>query len=316
MNISPEPAPTGLRMLFDLALAAGGQFIDGTLHLPASVGTGFIRLQAPEPGLMLAIHQCSLVRELVLKRVADDTQPETLLISFHAFGPAPPAAARPLSSAQIASTSVGLTTTLPAQTPVSIVAISIEKSLLTSWLPRAEDLPQALLTTRHPVVLDALLTPAIQAVLAEVAAPRPAHSLDAFFYKIKTQELLYWLLRELAARAAAPPRPLHLADVEKIYRVRTALLARLDAPPRLAGLAQAVGLSETKMKQLFRQVFGASPYAYFQAARMAEARRLLGHQSVSEVGYQLGFTNLSHFARLFAEHHGLTPKKYQATSRR
>ncbi|UOQ68867.1 helix-turn-helix domain-containing protein [Hymenobacter volaticus] len=66
------------------------------------------------------------------------------------------------------------------------------------------------------------------------------------------------------------------------------------------------------MRQLFQQVFGASLYNYFQAARMEEAKRQLAYLSVSEVGYKLGFTNLSHFARLFAKHHGLTPKKYQA----
>jgi AraC-like DNA-binding protein len=28
------------------------------------------------------------------------------------------------------------------------------------------------------------------------------------------------------------------------------------------------------------------------------------------VGYQLGFTNLSHFSRVFTEHTGIKPKQY------
>ena len=45
---------------------------------------------------------------------------------------------------------------------------------------------------------------------------------------------------------------------------------------------------------------------------MQEAARLLttGTLTVSEVGYQLGFTNLSHFTRVFETHIGLKPKKY------
>jgi AraC-like DNA-binding protein len=45
---------------------------------------------------------------------------------------------------------------------------------------------------------------------------------------------------------------------------------------------------------------------------MEEAAFLLKQSgySVSEVGYQLGFTNLSHFSRLFQRYYGSTPKKY------
>ena len=247
----------------------------------------------------------------MLQRAPDETAPEQLLISFYAFG-ATPAATPHLSTAQIASTTIALTTTLPAQTPILIVALAIDKALLASWLASTGEAPPALLASRHPVALDTLLTPELQAVLRQVTAPQPAHVLDAFFHRIKCQELLYWLLRELASRASAPTRPLHPADAAKIFRVREALLATLSQPPNLAELAQTVGLSETTMRQLFRQVFGTSPYQYYQRARLEEAARQLASQSVSEVGYGLGFTNLSHFARLFAQQHGLPPKKYQA----
>ena len=45
---------------------------------------------------------------------------------------------------------------------------------------------------------------------------------------------------------------------------------------------------------------------------MEEAAFLLKQASisVSDVGYELGFSNLSHFSRLFQRHYGITPKKY------
>lgn len=46
---------------------------------------------------------------------------------------------------------------------------------------------------------------------------------------------------------------------------------------------------------------------------MEAAKQQLTHRSVSEVGHQLGFTNLSHFTRLFARHHGCKPKHYQVS---
>ncbi|MGI4863512.1 MAG: helix-turn-helix transcriptional regulator [Janthinobacterium lividum] len=306
--------PTGLQLFFEQAQAEGGQLINGQMRLPPSLGTGFVQHLAPEPGLGLNIFRCHLTRELTLPRPADATQPETLLFGFNSFanqgsGTAPPQ----LSSVQITSSDIGFTSVLPANMDIFLLGIAVQKELLLSWLNPADGPPPAILTTRQPVVLDTLLTPEIEWVLAQLAELRTTHYLDAFFYKIKMQELLYFLFQELARREATPARHLHTADVQQLYQVRAALLASLGTPPSVPALAQAAGLSETKLKQLFRQIFGTSPYDYYQRARLEEAKRLLRSQTVSEVGYQLGFTNLSHFARLFEKHHGLTPKKYQAT---
>jgi AraC-like DNA-binding protein len=88
----------------------------------------------------------------------------------------------------------------------------------------------------------------------------------------------------------------------------------LSQQPSLPELAKLGGMSETKMKDLFRQVFGDSIYHYYQTARMEEAAYLLRYKnySVTEAGYQLGFTNLSHFSRLFDRHHQQKPKKYSS----
>jgi AraC-like DNA-binding protein len=76
-------------------------------------------------------------------------------------------------------------------------------------------------------------------------------------------------------------------------------------------VARQIGMSLTKMKQLFRQTFGDSIYNYFQVERMNEAARLLKTLTVSQVGYQIGFSNLSHFARVFEKHHQIKPKRYK-----
>jgi len=286
--------------------------VDGVMPLPASLGTGHLQLLEPEPGLKLAILDCALMQEFTLKRLAETTGPETLFFSFNAFDPVPNATTHHLSSVQITSSGISITTTLPAQTAIFAVAIAIEKALLLQWLNPTDEVLPSFLVVQKPVVLDTLITPSIQQVMVQFAELRPLHFLDSFFYRIRVQELLYLLFLELAKRTEVPVRHLHTADAEKIFQVRAALLASLSTPPpSLAELAHAAGLSETKMKQLFRQVFGASVYEYYQIARMEEAKCLLPHFSVAEVGYQLGFTNLSHFARLFEKHHQLTPKKYQ-----
>jgi AraC-like DNA-binding protein len=314
MPLSPTPAATGFRRLFDQVEAAGGQLRDGWWHLPPHLGTGAMKLVPLEPGLLVSLHSYCLAEEIVVERRADAQQPERLLFTFHAFDPARPAAGH-VSSAQLASTTIAFNTVLPAGISLRMVAIAVDKPLLVRWLGSEQAAPLGLLTARQPRLVEALLTPEVQAALQEITELRPPQELDLLFYRLKVQELLYWLFRELAQRAGGPAQPVHSADAARLLQVRAALLATLASPPSLAQLAHLAGMSETKLKQLFRQVFGTSPYAYYQAARLREAQRLLAQWSVAEVGHQLGFTNLGHFAQLFKRQFGLTPKRYQARHR-
>jgi AraC-like DNA-binding protein len=136
--------------------------------------------------------------------------------------------------------------------------------------------------------------------------------LKDLYYSIKLQELIYLLFDKLLARGSEKQNPVNKSDIDKLNAIRTAILADLGQPPKLNSLSKMAGMSETKMKQLFKQTFGDTIYNYYQNERMREAGFLLKHAgySVSEVGYQLGFSNLSHFSRLFEKHYGITPKKY------
>jgi AraC-like DNA-binding protein len=77
-------------------------------------------------------------------------------------------------------------------------------------------------------------------------------------------------------------------------------------------LAEFANMSLSKLKRIFKQIFGDSIFNYYQTFRMQEAARLLKEEklSVSEAGYRLGFSNLSHFSRVFEQHMGMKPKKY------
>jgi AraC-like DNA-binding protein len=85
-----------------------------------------------------------------------------------------------------------------------------------------------------------------------------------------------------------------------------------EKSPVIKELAVCANMSPSKLKRLFKQIFGDSIFSYYQVFRMKEATRLLKEEklSVSDVGYQLGFTNLSHFSSVFKEHIGMKPKQY------
>ena len=107
----------------------------------------------------------------------------------------------------------------------------------------------------------------------------------------------------------------HIDDIKAIYAVKAHLQTHLNEPPHIAGLAKQAKMSEPKLRKLFKRTFGRGVFEYYQFLRMETAAKLLKDKkhTVSEAGYQLGFTNLSHFSRVFEQHMGMKPKKYSAT---
>jgi AraC-like DNA-binding protein len=66
-------------------------------------------------------------------------------------------------------------------------------------------------------------------------------------------------------------------------------------------LARMAAMSPSKLKTSFRDVYGLPIYQYFQKHRMNKAKAMLLSQkyNVREVGIDVGFSNLSNFAKAF-----------------
>ncbi len=157
---------------------------------------------------------------------------------------------------------------------------------------------------------DEMLKTAMEIVMAEIPV-----TLENYFFKLKALELLFHLFESLEKRDKSTCQKLNAGEIKAIYRVRDKLISSLNQPVPISELKQIAGMNELKLRSIFKQIFGLGIYEYFQHIRMKEAARLLMDDklSVSEVGYQMGFSNLSHFSRIFEKHIGLKPKKYSAT---
>jgi AraC-like DNA-binding protein len=86
---------------------------------------------------------------------------------------------------------------------------------------------------------------------------------------------------------------------------------KLVLPPSMKELARSVAMSESKLKRIFKIVYGAPVFEYFQKHRMQKARQMLlsGAFSVKDVGYTLGYSNLSNFSVAFKKEFGKLPSE-------
>lgn len=81
----------------------------------------------------------------------------------------------------------------------------------------------------------------------------------------------------------------------------------------LEEIASKCCLSVSSFKRRFARSFEASPHRWFLEKRMCRARGMLitTDMSVAEIGRACGFSNQSHFIKVFKRHYGMTPTLYR-----
>lgn len=294
------------------------------LKIPVGFGQGSIKRINLEHRFKLIIHQYKLNEDFILKRLGSETPNDMLTIIFNnndspvsllSNGNNEIEFSRNNASAiQIASSDLDSLTRFPANTEIYFAVINIEKSALNSLLNILEPggIAQHVLSKNSGFLYYESMTLDIQKTLKELTVYEQLSKLKNLFYRIKAAELVFLLFDKLLQRETIRHSQINQADIDQLFAIRTSILEDLSVNPQLPILSEQSGMSETKMKSLFKQVFGDSIYNYYQKARMEQAAFLLKQRklSVSQTGYQLGFSNLSHFSRLFEKYHGIKPKRY------
>jgi AraC-like DNA-binding protein len=271
--------------------------------LPGTLGNGFIREVYLDHGLSLCLHHYTLREELILRRHGTGVT-EVLTMKFDA---------RKGCQVEFGTSNFFSEVSIPPEEPINFLVVVMTRGWLLDLLHSKGEAAAMEETIRNTpsFFLYEGMTMEMEQTLKRIGLIDATTKLRVLLYQIRTQELIYLLFARLLSRDRSVSLPVDPEDVKKIYEVRAAILADLGVPPSLPQVARRVGMSLTKMKQLFRQTFGDSIYNYFQAERMNEAARLLKTHSVSEVGYRIGFSNLSHFTRVFEKHHQVKPKRYK-----
>lgn len=134
------------------------------------------------------------------------------------------------------------------------------------------------------------------------------------FYKAKILRIIEhffeWLYNEMKLLSGKSGISRH--DVEAAQKIEARLTADVtNLPPTLRELAREAAMSESKLKKIFKAVYDLPPYEYYQRQRMQKARLMLlsGNYSVKDIGYTLGYSNLSNFTLAFKKVFGKLPSQ-------
>lgn len=148
-----------------------------------------------------------------------------------------------------------------------------------------------------------------------VTGPSPIRWLEV---RDPTEALEIYPDQALAERLRGGPaevRPSFAVHDGVVFAVAEYTRAHLGDVITLDALAATVNLSPYHFARAFRATTGMTPHAFVTEHRlmMARDRLLRGHASVPGIALSVGFSNTSHFRRLFRRRYGLTPADLRGT---
>jgi AraC-like DNA-binding protein len=310
------------KFLEDLSVFLDIPLIDHTLYFPATIGKGYIKyLQLPDKTEVL-IAYFRLKNDFVLERKKDAKEYYTFcceeiseLKEFSmTIGADQLQATEKFSAMYLTSFLYDVGYHLKPDTQVS----SIRMLLTPEWMRNYLGLDQqaAVLAQYLQMKTAGILYKKVDAAAREIMKellqkPRTVGA-PALFYQSRllhlVEKFFQWMNESLQQH---PHRTQDLSrhDIERMRKTELHLLRNLAAPPTIKELAKMAAISESKLKKLFKAVYGLPPYEYFQKHRMDKARTMLltGQYSIKDVGYALGYTNLSNFTLAFKKAFGLLP---------
>lgn len=312
----------GSGIIQEFAKALGTEMSGRFLYIPEHIGSGFLTgFSWLNNQLRIMLSNYNLHSGISLERTNElaDDQDEIIFILNGIF-PETPSEKKSFLTEQTSVTicrqSVSSVVEMPSNKFFRNIVIAASKYYLKELFGKiCHPIIENILTSSDNFAFETVLSKEMIKTASELINNPMPESIESHFSKLKCEELLCYIFGLLIQRDSVPTSSFHIDDIKSIYAIKLQLQTKLDTAPNISALAKEIGMSEPKMRKIFKQTFNKGIFEYFQSNRMIEAARLLRDEklTVSEVGFQLGFTNLSHFSRVFEQYIGTKPKKYSTT---
>ena len=158
----------------------------------------------------------------------------------------------------------------------------------------------------------------IKISLNEVFKEYSNTSFKRLFLESKALELISLELSNLVKNNINENR-IYLTSHEKkmVFEAKDMIDKLADENFTVPYIAKEVGLGINKLNSGFKDFFGTTVAGYKSEVRMLKARQMLqsGDFNVSEVAWNIGYTNVSHFCNAFRKTFNVLPGDYKSSMR-
>lgn len=311
--------------LQNIAEQFGVALVDNTIHFPSNIGAGFLRQYYLTNGLTLNYLKFKFYEEITFSRKAGkDVRFSPIMFYIHELlmeqkigEITKKISSKSPNGVFWPSSHISSKWKFPTRQWITNITIAVNHQWLMNNCMQAENnYVYQLLASEKPFYVFEEITIEMKQVITEIInlVENNHHpSVSNLMLECKTTELLAVYLEKLIDRRLNDYMArLNSSDVEKLFEIKNYILKNITNAPTIKELAREAAFSESKLQKTFRQVFGKSIYQYALYEKMLMAQNMLRSKkySVSEVGYELGYSNLSHFTRAFRKQFGVNPKSF------
>lgn len=311
---------TGLQEHYGFSCSESG--CQKTYCVPADIGQGTIKTIYPSDDVGLSIIHLRLNYPLVMNYEGYDSRFETTYclkghIVYSETGVVDTSLGQNDMGIYIKPQSRGMMM-FPSGEEILAVSLMGQNGFLDSLPFRKESLTCSASEAR--TIADTLLHPRKTSVhlgnqFAQIAREEVDNTIATYFYDGAAKLVLSSLWQEYIIGPQTGIANFTLTPFERtaLHEVRDILFQRYAQPPTIPQLAKLVSLNEYRLKQGFRELFGKTIHEFSRELKMANAKALLENRdlTISQIAYEVGYLNVSHFTRAFRKEHGINPSDFR-----
>lgn len=150
-------------------------------------------------------------------------------------------------------------------------------------------------------------------LMKQKISPGRVHDMEEYVYEV----MAFFKYNALEYIEGANYMALNNVDLLKIIEAERLLVENLTNPfPGISAVSSQIGLSETKLKSDFKQLYKTSLFQYFREKQMEKAKEMLMQNpaSIKNIATLFGYENKSKFSTAFKNHHGILPSEVKTIS--
>jgi AraC-like DNA-binding protein len=283
---------------------------DGRLVFSKEVGEGYMRIVKLPNGLQAIISDYSLNQDVLLqrKKVKEDffTLRFDEAVAEENVDQIPTAQNAAKSAVFLMSTKFDWLFFTPKHTKIRGINIIFSREWLDHFLgiERVGDILKKYLSLKTSSFNYESLDTEYKRIMAEAMNSNEDQIFESLIIQNRIMLLMERFFTRIYKKMSDSSFDMKVSndDLQRLMIVEGELLKDFSAvPPGIPKLARMAAMSPSKLKTSFRDVYGLPIYQYFQKHRMNKAKAMLLSQkyTVREVGIEVGYSNLSNFAKAF-----------------
>lgn len=193
-----------------------------------------------------------------------------------------------------------------------LLCIRIKRELFEKLVSKSSRLNK-LLSLKGDINLFEELDPTMRELYTKIMEVDKGELFEKEIIESYSRNLVFHFFNNVSKREELSESNKYTFNVEPIFKAKSILNTILDRPVTIDYLTLECGISESRLRSLFKQIFGTTIHQYHQELRLNKSRSFLreGNKTMSMIAMDLGFSSASHFSMAFKKQFDLSPKEYK-----